>query len=212
MQGSKKIRQVQNDASNRARLLKSIPKDRQLLLAKALEKHGIEDDDPLVLLGIEILEGEARHIQAEFKRYHPLLEEIYQEETWHKLLTSKLMTFVIGPLAAGTIFFTVYAFARKSENEALQKLVDEPQSVALAINEGSKAMKNAKADMDSMRAAAVLMNIPEAVFAIKGKELLVQFPKNKATVTETEDKVIIKLSDPTRHLRNVLGAIGGGEK
>lgn len=189
---------MENDISNRKRLLQAIPKDRALIVAKALEKHGLADDDPLILLCIEILEGEARHIQDEFKRHHPILKEIYREHTWHKILTSRLMTFVIGPLVAGAIFFTFMAFARKSENQALQKIVDDPKGFALAMTDGAEAIKKTRAEINSTRAMATLLNIPEAVVGSKDGQIVVQFPKSKAEVTEGKERITIKLfRDPS---------------
>jgi hypothetical protein len=109
------------------------------------------------------------------------------------------------------MLFTILAFARKSENEALKKIVDDPQSEAVAMTQGAKAMREARGDIESITATAILMNIPEAIFAIRGEELVVQFPKERATISEDEEKVTIKLSDKSRDLRNILENMGGKE-
>ena len=184
-----------NDISNRTRLLQAIPKDRQLALAKALEKHGIEDDDPLVLLCIEILEGEARHIQNEFKRHHPILKEIYREETWHKILTSRLMTFVVGPLIATGLIMTFVMFFRKTEVEAFRTVVEDPKSVSVALIDGAKALRETS---QNMKAMAILLNLPDAVIgSSKNGKVVIQFPTDQASVTQGPKKISLELSrDP----------------
>lgn len=186
--------------SNRERLLKAIPRDRQVIVAKSLERHGIDDDEPLLLLCIEILEGEARHIQNEFKRHHPILKEIYREKTWHKLLTSKIVTYIIGPLIGGAIFFGFFALSRKSENEELQRIVSETKSFSILMKEGSEAISETKEDVNAIQAIAMLMNIPEVVIGVRDQQLVVQFPKNKVTISEAGDKVVIRLTNPNRYI------------
>ncbi len=198
--------------SNRERLLKAIPRDRQLVIAKSLEKHGIDDDEPLLLLCIEILEGEARHIQAEFKRYHPLLKEIYQEKTWHKLLTSKIMTWVVGPVIAGAIIFGSIMFARKAEIQALEKIVDDPKSIAVAMTEGATAMKDSRQDIQALQSIGILLNLPQSVVAIRNEKLVIQLPKNEVEITEDGEKVTIRLGSSQRQLERILNNMGGKDK
>ncbi len=198
--------------SNRERLLKAIPRDRQLVIAKSLEKHGIDDDEPLLLLCIEILEGEARHIQAEFKRYHPLLKEIYQEKTWHKLLTSKIMTWVVGPVIAGAIIFGSIMFARKAEIQALEKIVDDPKSIAVAMTDGAKAMRESGKDIDALQSIAVLLNLPQSVVAMRNEQLVIQVPKNEVNISEDGEKVTIRLSNSKNQLQRILNNMGGDGK
>ena len=198
--------------SNRERLLKAIPRDRQLVIAKSLEKHGIDDDEPLLLLCSEILEGEARHIQAEFKRYHPLLKEIYQEKTWHKLLTSKIMTWVVGPVVAGAIIFCSIMFARKAEIQALEKIVDDPKSIAVAMTEGATAMKDSRQDIQALQSIGILLNLPQSVVAIRNEKLVIQVPKNEVEITEDGEKVTIRLGSSQRQLERILNNMGGQDK
>jgi hypothetical protein len=203
---------VATTPSNRERLLKAIPRDRQLVIAKSLEKHGIDDDEPLLLLCIEILEGEARHIQAEFKRYHPLLKEIYQERTWHKLLTSKIMTWVVGPVIAGAIIFGSIMFARKAEIQALEKIVDDPKSIAVAMTEGATAMKDSRQDIQALQSIGILLNLPQSVVAIRNEKLVIQVPKNEVEITEDGEKVTIRLGSSQRQLERILNNMGGQDK
>jgi hypothetical protein len=203
---------VATTPSNRERLLKAIPHDRQLVIAKSLDKHGIDDDEPLLLLCIEILEGEARHIQAEFKRYHPLLKEIYQEKTWHKLLTSKIMTWVVGPVIAGAIIFGSIMFARKAEIQALEKIVDDPKSIAVAMTEGATAMKDSRKDVDALQSIAVLLNLPQSVVAMRNEQLVIQVPKNEVNISEDGEKVTIRLSNSKNQLQRILNNMGGERK
>jgi hypothetical protein len=203
---------VATTPSNRERLLKAIPRDRQLVIAKSLEKHGIDDDEPLLLLCIEILEGEARHIQAEFKRYHPLLKEIYQEKTWHKLLTSKIMTWVVGPVIAGAIIFGSIMFARKAEIQALEKIVDDPKSIAVAMTDGAKAMRESGKDIDALQSIAVLLNLPQSVVAMRNEQLVIQVPKNEVNISEDGEKVTIRLSNSKNQLQRILNNMGGDGK
>lgn len=200
-----------NEKTSLETLLARLPRHRQLLLRDALKRHGVYEKDPIILLFLEVLENQDRAVLRGLEQERKTLKAIYNPTTFNAILKSRLVTWVVGPIVAGLILMTIILFARKGEIQALQKVVDEPQSVAVAMTQGAKAMREARGDIESVKATAILMNIPEAVFAVRGEELVIQFPKARATVSEDEEKVTIRLSDKSRELRNILENMGGKE-
>ena len=152
----------------------------------------------------KILEGEARHIQDEFKLHHKLLTDIYQPSTWKKLLTSRIVTWVAGPLLAGTIIMTAILFSRKAEIEALQKVVDNPQSIALAMTEGTKTMRETESQLKTIKIIAGLLQIPESTMRLRGEQLLIRFPSESAVVTTNDGAVVLRFNIPEQTRQTLI--------
>jgi len=182
-----------------------------LLLRDALKRNGVYERDPIILLFLEVLENQDRAIFRGLEQERKTLKAISSPTTFNAILQSRAITWVVGPLIAGAIIFTSILFARRAEIQAFKKVVDNPQSIALAMTEGSKAMKETRPDIEAIRAIAILMRIPDAKISIRGEELLVEFPKNNTSVTEDDGIVTIKLLDKSRELRNILDRMGGKE-
>lgn len=187
---------MSNEKDSLETLLARLPRHRQLLLRDSLKRSGIYEKDPLILLFLEVLENQDRAITEGLKKEKEVLHGIYHHKTWRKILASRLLSWVVGPLLASAVILTSIHLSRKDEIQALQKVVDNPKGLGLAMMEGAKAIRDSRVQLKTLMIMTSLLSMPEGTLKISKQQLVISFPKDSATVQQDEKDISIRINIP----------------
>ncbi len=196
-----------NEKSISKRLLERLPRDKQLILIEAFRKHGIYERDPILLLFLEVLENQDKSIAREAATQRKILGVIHDPKTWQKLLLSRFLSWVLGPIIGASIVLGGIYYLRKAEMEPLKQVLKDPKPLGALLSQSEDTLKKSEEYTRTMTALVGLMNVPDATFAIRDNKMLVRLPKENFSISEVEDSVLLEFHDLNRQTSRTLQEI-----
>jgi hypothetical protein len=195
---------VPNEKSIAKQLLERLPREKQLILMDALRKHKIYEQDPIILLFLEVLENQDKSIAKGLDGHQKILERIYDSKTWKKLLTSKFVSWVAGPVVGASIVLYGIHYQRKNEIDQLKRVLQNPPAIGALISDSARGLEQYRREMKALISLVGFIQVPESSINFRGKVMTMTFKKDQVTITEEGDTIKIKLEDPNSDLARIL--------
>jgi hypothetical protein len=195
---------VPNEKSIAKQLLERLPREKQLILIEAFRKHGIYERDPILLLFLEVLENQDKSIAKGLDGHQKILERIYDSKTWKKLLTSKFVSWVAGPVIGASIVLYGIHYQRKNEIDQLKRVLQNPPAIGALISDSARGLEQYRREMKALISLVGFIQVPESSINFRGKVMTMTFKKDQVTITEEGDTIKIKLEDPNSDLARIL--------
>ncbi len=193
-----------NEKSIAKQLLERLPREKQLILMDALRKHKIYEQDPIILLFLEVLENQDKSIAKGLDGHQKILERIYDSKTWKKLLTSKFVSWVAGPVVGASIVLYGIHYQRKNEIDQLKRVLQNPPAIGALISDSARGLEQYRREMKALISLVGFIQVPESSINFRGKVMTMTFKKDQVTITEEGDTIKIKLEDPNSDLARIL--------
>jgi hypothetical protein len=195
---------VPNENSIAKQLLERLPREKQLLLMDAFRKHGIYERDPIILLFLEVLENQDKSIAKGLHGHQKILEKIYDSKTWKKLLTSKFVSWVAGPVIGASIVLYGIHYQRKNEIDQLKRVLQDPPAIGALISDSARGLEQYRREMKALISLVGFIQVPESSINFRGKVMTMTFKKDQVAISEEGDTIKIRLEDQRSDLARIL--------
>jgi hypothetical protein len=193
----------------RERLIASLPVDRQMDAANALRGYSNNGKDAVEVLIWILADAQKRAVAEMRETVRAEVARLHQDKFWQRIFVSRLLGWIVAPavgaaILAGGVVGGV-AWLRGKERGYFRQWAENPKAATAFVGYSLELARRSNQSADSIRASALLMNLPGFVPRLDGDYLVIDVPSDSIAVEPQGTTTRIKVNRELAKAREALG-------